>query len=159
MRSKESAGLLLYRIKDKQLEVLLAHPGGPFFARKDHGHWTIPKGEIEPGEEFLATAIREFKEEIGLEIQPDSRFIPLGSIQQKGGKIVHAWAVEQRCGDPIVCKSNLFEMEWPMGSGKRQKFPEIDRAEFFPFAIAKSKIKDTQAPFLDRLKAALGQGA
>lgn len=158
MRSKQSAGLLLYRLVNGQLEVFLAHPGGPFFSRKDHGHWTIPKGEIEPGEEYLATAIREFKEEIGLAIPAESNFIALGRIQQKGGKIVYGWAVEQRGEAAIVCTSNLFEMEWPLGSGKRQKFPEVDRAEFFPLTMARRKIKDTQIPFLERLEAALDKG-
>ncbi len=155
MRSRTSAGLLLYRLRQGQLEVFLAHPGGPFFARKDNGHWTIPKGEIESGEDFLATAIREFQEEIGLAIPPQSHFIELGSIQQKGGKIVYAWGVEQNCDDPITCKSNFFKMEWPIGSGKWQDFPEVDRAQFFPVAEARRKIKDTQIPLIERLEAAL----
>jgi len=155
MRSRTSAGLLLYRFRNGQLEIFLAHPGGPFFTHKDFGHWTVPKGEIEPDEEYLATAIREFKEEIGLEIAPQSRFIDLGFIQQKGGKIVHAWAVEHTCEDPISCQSNLFKMEWPIGSGKWQSFPEVDRAQFFSIPEAKRKIKSTQIPFLERLEAAL----
>ena len=155
MRSRISAGLALYRIRDGQLEVFLAHPGGPLFAHRDEGHWTIPKGEIEPDEDYLKTAVREFKEEIGFEIPLQSRFIELGSIRQKGGKIVHAWAVETNCKDPIVCKSNFFKMEWPMGSGKWQEFPEVDRAQFFPVAEAKRRIKETQVPLLERLEAAL----
>src|SRR5678810_387391 len=97
MRARVSAGLLMFRVCEGQLEVFLAHPGGPFFAHRDDGHWTIPKGEIEPGEEFLATALREFKEEVGIEIDPRSNFFELGSIRQKGGKIVHAWGVENDC--------------------------------------------------------------
>jgi predicted NUDIX family NTP pyrophosphohydrolase len=155
MVAKQSAGLLVYRKGRTEPEVLLAHPGGPFFARKDNGHWTIPKGEIEPGEAHLAAAIREFKEEIGLDIPPDSNFLPLGSIRQKGGKTVYAWAVERSCADPLVCNSGLFEMEWPIGSGKRQKFPEVDRAQFFPLLTAKQKLKDTQLPFLQRLQSIL----
>ncbi len=145
----------MYRMREGQLEVFLAHPGGPFFTHRDENHWTIPKGEIEPDEEYLATAIREFKEEVGVEIPADSHFIELGSIRQKGGKTVHAWAVAQSCPDPITCKSNYFEMEWPMGSGKYQSYPEVDRVEFFPMEVAKRKIKDTQIPLLERLEAAL----
>ncbi len=147
-----SAGLVMYRIRGGGLEVFLAHPGGPFFAHRDEGYWTIPKGEIEDEEEHLATAIREFQEEVGLEIDPKSEFIELGSIRQKGGKIVHAWAVEQRCADPIECKSNTFKIEWPIGSGKWARFPEVDRAEFFPIALAKRKLKATQVPLLERLE-------
>jgi predicted NUDIX family NTP pyrophosphohydrolase len=151
MRSRTSAGLLLYRRRDGVLEVFLAHPGGPFFTHKDLGHWTVPKGEVEPEEDYLATAIREFGEEIGLKISPGSQFIELGSIQQKGGKIVHAWGVEYTGTEAIVCKSNLFKMEWPIGSGKWCEFPEVDRAEFFGMGEARRKIKETQEPFLDRL--------
>ena len=142
----------MYRIRDGEIEVFLAHPGGPFFTHGDEGYWTIPKGEIEEEEERLATAIREFQEEVGVEIDPKSEFIELGSIKQKGGKIVHAWGVEQRCADPMECKSNTFRMEWPIGSSKWMDFPEVDRAEFFPIAIAKRKVKSTQIPLLDRLE-------
>jgi predicted NUDIX family NTP pyrophosphohydrolase len=152
MRSRVSAGLILYRQQNGAMEVLLAHPGGPFTARKDLGYWTVPKGEIEPGEEYLVTAIREFKEEIGLEISPQSRFIELGSITQKGGKVVHAWAVEYASPEPIFCKSNTFKIEWPIGSGRWREFPEVDRAEFFTIRDARQKIKETQEPFLDRLQ-------
>src|SRR5688572_29425205 len=113
MRSRTSAGLVLYRMRDGELEVFLAHPGGPFFLHKDEGHWTIPKGEVEPGEDMLATAIREVQEETGLEVSKDSRFTELGSIKQKGGKIVHAWAAEYSGPEPTTCKSNVFHMEWP----------------------------------------------
>ena len=153
--SKISAGLLMYRRTGGRLEVFLAHPGGPFFASKDAGHWTIPKGEVEPDEDHLATAIREFKEEIGIDIDPKSSFIDLGTIQQKGGKTVRAWAVEQDCPEPFACKSNLFEMQWPPRSGKWQSFPEVDRAQFFSLEEARARIKDTQLPLIDRLDAAV----
>ncbi len=147
--------MVLYRIRNGQLEVLLAHPGGPFFVHKDEGHWTIPKGEIEPGEDYLTTALREFKEEVGIEIDPRSKFLELGSIRQKGGKIVHAWAVERDLDAATVFKSSTFEMEWPPGSGKIQRFPEVDRAQFFPMAEARWRIKETQTPLLDALEAHL----
>ena len=159
MRSKVSAGLVMYRIREGRLEVFLAHPGGPFFANRDVNVWTIPKGEIEPEEEHLVTAIREFKEEVGIAIDPQSEFIELGSIRQKGGKTVHAWGVEQNCPDPIECKSNSFRMEWPAGSGTWKSFPEVDRAEFFSLSEAKRRIKETQIPLLERLEEALrGRG-
>ncbi|MBI4325456.1 MAG: NUDIX domain-containing protein [Chloroflexi bacterium] len=150
-----SAGLLMYRIGDEWLEVFLAHPGGPFFRHKDEGHWSIPKGEVEPGEELLAAALREFKEEVGL--HPPGPFLELGSIKQKGGKIVYAWAF---CGDwdpthAHVC--NQFTMEWPPLSGKLQSFPEIDRVGFFSLPEAREKLKASQHPFLDRLAAAVNQ--
>ncbi len=155
MRSRVSAGLVLYRVKNGRLEVFLAHPGGPFFAHKDEGHWTIPKGEIEPGEAFLATAIRECKEEVCIEIDPSSLFIDLGFIRQKGGKIVHAWGSlwEHDSAEPF--KSNTFSMEWPPASGQFQSFPEVDQAQFFLIAEAKRKIKEAQIPLLDRLEAEL----
>ncbi len=159
MRSRISAGLLMYRVRERQLEVFLAHPGGPFFTHRDDNHWTIPKGEIEPDEAYLATAIREFKEEVGVDVPPESPFIELGSIKQKGGKTVFAWAVPQMCPDPIQVKSNFFEMEWPPGSGNYQSFPEVDRAEFFPVQQARRKIKETQVPLLERLEAALKAAA
>jgi predicted NUDIX family NTP pyrophosphohydrolase len=134
------------------LEVFLAHPGGPFFARKDDGHWTIPKGEVESGEDLLATAIREFREEIGIPLKSGLDFLPLGAIQQKGGKIVHAWAVEQDWNGEPPIRSNEFEMEWPPGSGQRQRFPEVDRAQFFPLAEARRKVKERQIPLLDELE-------
>lgn len=152
MPSRISAGLAIYRIRNGQLEVFLAHPGGPFFIHKDAGHWTLPKGEIESGEEYLATAIREVQEEVGIEINPQSKFLELGSIRQKGGKIVHAWAVEQDWDDSMGPRSNTCEIQWPPGSGKVQSYPEVDRAQFFPLAEAKSKIKETQIPLLERLE-------
>src|SRR5688572_29362822 len=148
-----SAGLLMYRRRADNLEVLLAHPGGPFFKNRDAGHWTVPKGEVESDEDHLGTAIREFREEIGVEIDPASRFIELGSIKQKGGKVVYAWAVEGDCST-AQC-SNHFSIEWPPRSGKFQSFPEIDRAEFFPVEEAKRKINPAQIPFLERLAGAL----
>lgn len=151
MPARVSAGLLLYRFRGGGLQVFIAHPGGPFFASKDDGHWTIPKSEVEPGEDLLAAAIREVHEETGFVVDPGSRFISLGSIQQKGGKIVHAWAVEGNRDDATPVQSNLLTMEWPPGSGRRQEFPEVDRAQFFPVTEAKRKLKPAQAELVDRL--------
>ena len=139
----------MYRMKDG-LEVLLAHPGGPYFVNKDDGAWSIPKGEPGPDEDLLLTAQREFEEETG--IQPTDPFIPLKPIQQKGGKIVHAWAFEGDC-DPTALKSNMFAMEWPPHSGQQQEFPEIDRADFFDLATARKKIKEGQEGLIDELEA------
>lgn len=155
MRARVSAGLLLYRFRNGALEVFLAHPGGPFFAHKDDGHWTIPKGEIEPNEDFLATAIRECKEEVCIEVDPKGPFLDLGSIRQKGGKVVHAWGAEVDLEGLPVLKSNHFRMEWPPDSGKFQNFPEVDRAQFFSLREARRKIKETQIPLIDRLEALL----
>ena len=155
MRSRTSAGLLVFRRRRSgQLEAFLAHPGGPLFAHKDDGHWTIPKGEVEPGEDLLAAAIREFKEEIGIAVSPHNSFLPLGCIQQKGGKWVHAWAVEQDWDEQPI-RSNEFEMEWPPGSGRMQRFFEVDRAQFFPFEVAKRKVKERQVPLLEELERAV----
>jgi predicted NUDIX family NTP pyrophosphohydrolase len=151
--SRVSAGILLFRRCPAGLEVLLAHPGGPRFARKDAGHWTIPKGEVEPGEELLAVARREFEEETGRPV-PVGSSIELGSIVQKGGKTVHGWAVEGDL-DPATAVSNTFEMVWPPGSGRLQQFPEIDRVEWFEPGEARRRIKETQIPLLDRLDAAI----
>jgi predicted NUDIX family NTP pyrophosphohydrolase len=145
----------MYRWKDGRLEVFLAHPGGPFFAHKDEGHWSIPKGEIEAGEDFLDTAIREFGEEIGKRVDPKSEFLELGTIQQKGGKIVHAWAFEGAWDESRPIVSNTHKLEWPIGSGRIVAIPEVDRAQFFPPAEARVKMKERQIPFLDRLEAAL----
>ena len=155
MRFRVSAGLLLYRIRNGGIEVLLAHPGGPLFENKDDGHWTLPKGQGKPGETLLETALREFHEETGLAIDPQSKFLELGSIQQKGGKIVYGWAVEGDCDGAAPIQSNTFKMEWPPGSGWIQKFPEIDRAQFFPLADARRKIKETQIPLLNQLESIL----
>jgi len=150
-----SAGLLMFQRKGSALELLLVHPGGPFFAKKDEGAWTIPKGEAAPGEDLLRRAQIEFEEELGF--RPEGQWIPLGSIKQKGGKTVYAWAFEGDLPDSFKLKSNVFEMEWPPRSGKLQKFPEIDRAEFFRGEIARRKINQAQTLFLDRLAAALNR--
>jgi predicted NUDIX family NTP pyrophosphohydrolase len=146
---KLSAGLLMYRMREGELEFLLAHPGGPFWKDRDAGAWTIPKGEIQAGEEPLAAAKREFEEETG--IKPQGDFIELRPITQKGGKIVHAWAFEGEC-DTTCIRSNTFQMEWPPRSGKFQDCPEIDRACFFRLSEAKRKINPAQAAFLEELK-------
>jgi predicted NUDIX family NTP pyrophosphohydrolase len=152
-RSPVSAGLLMFRRRQDAIEVLLVHPGGPFFTRKDDGAWTIPKGEIAPGEDLLTRAQIEFEEELG--IRPHCDWISLGSIKQKGGKIVHAWAFEGDLPEPFELKSNLFEMEWPLRSGKFKKFPEIDRAGFFPEAVARIKINPAQIAFIERLRGSI----
>ena len=152
-RSRVSAGLLMFRRKIDILEVLLAHPGGPFFRNKDDRAWTIPKGEAGPGEDLLTRAQIEFEEEIG--VKPRGNWIPLGSIKQKGGKTVHAWAFEGDLPESFQPRSNTFQIEWPPRSGKLKEFPEIDRAEFFAEEIGRSKINPAQLPFLDRLCAAL----
>lgn len=148
-RPKVSAGLLLYRLVKSEPEVFLAHPGGPFFARKDNGHWTIPKGEPNENEDLLAAAQREFGEETGF--TPAGPFIDLGTILQKGGKTVHAWACEGDAPAGHVHCCNTFSTEWPIGSGTFQSFPEIDKVCFFPIAEARIKMKETQIPLLDRL--------
>jgi predicted NUDIX family NTP pyrophosphohydrolase len=147
-----SAGLLMYRIKDGAVQVLLAHPGGPFFQNKDEGEWSIPKGEPEPDEDLLLTALREFEEETGL--KPSGPFIPLTPIQQKGGKLVHAWAFEGDC-DPGVLQSNTFTVEWPPHSGQWMEFPENDRAEFYDLDTARRKIKGGQEALIEQLRAIL----
>lgn len=146
--SKVSAGLLMYRVRSGEVEFLLAHPGGPFWQDRDAGAWTIPKGVIQPGEEPLAAARREFEEEVGF--KPEGRFIELTPIRQRSGKIVHAWAFEGDC-DPSCIKSNLFQMEWPPKSGKFESVPEIDRACFFRMSEAKRKINPAQIPLLEEL--------
>ena len=143
----------MYRMREGHLEVFLAHPGGPLFKNKDEGHWSIPKGEIESGEVLLSAAIREFEEETGLE--PRGVFIELGTITQKGGKIVQAWAFPGEWEETRLLQSNTFQLEWPPSSGKIQRFPEIDRAGFFSIPQARKKLKEAQHPFLDRLQAAL----
>jgi predicted NUDIX family NTP pyrophosphohydrolase len=153
-RSRRSAGILLYRAANGGIEVLLAHPGGPVFARKDHGHWSIPKGEIEPGEEPWSVARREFEEETGHRA-PDGVAIDLGEIRQKGGKIVVGWALEGDL-DPATAHSNTFPFMWPPRSGRWIQIPEIDRVEWFDPEGARARIKETQIPFIDRLLAAIG---
>jgi predicted NUDIX family NTP pyrophosphohydrolase len=151
---KISAGILLYRIHSDILEVLLVHPGGPFFRNKDEGAWSIPKGEADGEDDLLAVARREFEEETGL--KSEGPFVALAPIKQKGGKIVHAWACPGDC-DPSQFKSNTFSIEWPPKSGRRQEFPEIDRAEFFDPASAKRKINPAQAGFLEQLEMLLSK--
>jgi predicted NUDIX family NTP pyrophosphohydrolase len=152
--SRVSAGILLFRRRPSGVEVLLAHPGGPFFTKKDLGYWTIPKGEVEAGEELYAVARREFEEETG-QAPPDGPSIDLGSIVQKGGKVVHAWGLEGDL-DQATAVSNQFELAWPPGSGRRALFPEIDRVDWFAPAEARVRLKETQIPLVDRLEAALG---
>jgi predicted NUDIX family NTP pyrophosphohydrolase len=142
----------MYRITDGAIHVLLAHPGGPYFVNKDEGAWSIPKGEPEPDEDLLDTAKREFEEETGL--KPTGPFIPLKPIQQKGGKIVHAWAFEGDC-DPATLKSNTFTMEWPPKSGRQMEFSEIDRAAFFDLGTARTKIKSGQEGLIEELEGVL----
>jgi predicted NUDIX family NTP pyrophosphohydrolase len=144
-----SAGLLMYRFRNGHLEVFLAHPGGPFYARKDDGYWTIPKGEPDPDEDLLETAKREFEEETG--IVPKGSFIALTPVRQKGGKIVHAWAFKGEC-DSSATVSNRFTMEWPPKSGRQMEFQEIDRTDFFGVAAARRKIKAGQEPLIDELQ-------
>lgn len=147
--SFRSAGILLYRRHAGRIEVLLVHPGGPFWAKRDLGAWSIPKGEFGAGEEPEAAARREFTEELGAEVAVP--LIPLGEVRQKGGKVVVAFAAG---GDfePATMQSNMFEMEWPPRSGRKQTFPEIDRAEWFDLASAREKIIAGQLPLLDRLE-------
>jgi len=152
-RSKISAGLLMFRRGDARLEALLVHPGGPFFRNKDDGVWTIPKGEAADGEDLVTRAKTEFEEELG--IAPSGNWIALGSAQQKGGKTVHAWAFEGDLPDKFKLDSNTFKMEWPPRSGKLHRFPEIDRAGFFPLEQAQRKINIAQRIFIDRLVNAL----
>ena len=146
---KTSAGLLMFRRRNAELEVLLVHPGGPYFQNKDDGAWTIPKGEATEGEDLLERARIEFKEELG--VAALGNWMDLGSVKQKGGKTVHAWAFAGDLEDDFKLVSNTFEMEWPPRSGKVQRFPEVDRASFFPLEEARRKINVAQAVFLDRL--------
>jgi predicted NUDIX family NTP pyrophosphohydrolase len=147
--AKRSAGIVLYRRSAEGLEVLLGHMGGPFWARKDAGAWSIPKGECEPDEESLAAARREFQEELGLPA-PDGDLVELGEVRQSGGKVVTAWALAGDL-DPADVVPGTFEMEWPRGSGKLKEFPEIDRAAWFDLATAEEKIVAGQRPLLGRL--------
>jgi predicted NUDIX family NTP pyrophosphohydrolase len=151
---KTSAGLLFFRRTKGHLEVLLVHPGGPFWANKDEGVWSIPKGELEGGEEPLAAARREFEEETGL--VADGDVMALGSVRQPSGKIVHAWAME-RDADAAAVQSNPFTVEWPPHSGKMEQFPEVDKAGWFSIESARRKILKAQAEFLTRLEDILGE--
>lgn len=154
MKTKKlSAGLLMYRLSGDQLEVFLAHPGGPIWQNKDAGAWTIPKGEPDDGEDLLLAAQREFKEETGLTAQ--GPFQELGTIKQKSGKVVHAWAFEGDA-DPTQTTCNEITMEWPKGSGKRITFPEVDRCEWFDLPAAREKLNPAQVDFLARLTESVG---
>ncbi len=149
---KKSAGLLLFREPEGKLEVLLAHPGGPFWSKKDDGAWSIPKGEIAEGEDPLTAARREFEEEMGA--FPEGEFIALDAVKQPGGKLVYAWALRGDF-DPAQLKSNTFSIEWPPKSGRQKEFPEVDRAEWFPLDAARTKISKGQIALLDQLQAKL----
>jgi predicted NUDIX family NTP pyrophosphohydrolase len=149
MARKKTAGLLLYRIRSSALEVFLVHPGGPFWARKDEGAWSIPKGEFDEDEEPLNAAKREFKEETGFSM--DGNFIGLAPLKQRSGKLIYAWALEGDC-DAEAIKSNLFSIEWPPRSGHRREYPEVDRAGWFALELAKRKIVPGQIGFLEELQ-------
>ena len=148
MAAKQSAGLLLYRFRDRKLEVFLVHPGGPFWAKKDLGVWSIPKGEYTADEDPLTAAKREFTEETGAVVEGE--FFDLGEVKQAGGKIVKAWALEHDF-DHGHLKSDTFTMEWPPRSGKLQVFPEVDAGEWFPIPVATEKLLAAQRAFLTRL--------
>jgi predicted NUDIX family NTP pyrophosphohydrolase len=150
-----SAGLLLYRRRDSGVEVLLVHPGGPYWAGKDEGAWSVPKGLVDAGEEELATAHREFKEETGFDARGAGSERDLGTFQLPGGKRLHVWAIEGDC-DPAELQSNLFEMEWPPRSGRRARFPEVDRGGWFDREPALLKIAKGQRPVLEKFYSALG---
>ena len=150
---KKSAGLLIYRFRDNKPEVMLVHPGGPFWHNKEESAWSIPKGEFDETEEPLAAAIREVQEETGLVV--DGNFIELAPARQKSGKIIYAWAVEGNV-DAAAIKSNSFSMEWPPRSGKEQSFPEVDRSGWFKLPVAREKILIGQLGFLEELKKILG---
>ena len=154
--AKRSAGILLYRRGDDGVEVLLVHPGGPLWARRDAGAWSIPKGEYGDGEDPLAVALREFEEETG-QSPPAGELVPLGEVRQKGGKVVSAWAAPGDV-DPDTITSNTFTMEWPPRSGTRREFPEIDRAGWFDLATAREKLLPAQADLVDRLAERLTGG-
>ncbi|OBF03023.1 NTP pyrophosphohydrolase [Mycobacterium sp. ACS4054] len=148
---KRSAGVLLYRVRDGVVEVLIAHPGGPFWARKDDGAWSIPKGEYAEGEDPWAAAQREFAEELGLSVPPGAR-LDLGELKQSGGKVVSAFAVGADL-DVTDARSNTFELEWPKGSGRLREYPEVDRVGWFSVTQARVKLLKGQLGFLDRLMA------
>ncbi len=144
----------MYRGRAQEIEVFLVHPGGPFFAKKDAGAWSVPKGESGEGEDPIEAAHREFAEETGQPVEAcarDPQLLPLGLVLQRGGKTVHAWAFEGDWPEGVTLRSNTFEMEWPPRSGKTHEFPEVDRAEWFSVQEARQKINSAQAEFLDRL--------
>lgn len=156
MAAARSAGILLHRSGPAGPEVLLVHPGGPYWARKDDGAWSIPKGEVGEGEDARACALREFAEELGTP-PPEGELTPLGEVRQRGGKRVEAWALAGDL-DPATVRSNTFTMEWPPRSGVRREFPEVDRAAWFALPAARVKLLAAQAPLLDRLDTFLGDG-
>jgi predicted NUDIX family NTP pyrophosphohydrolase len=147
---KKSAGILLYRVSNQALEVLLVHPGGPFWKNKDAGAWSIPKGEFTDDEDPLQAALRELEEETGLPVKPRTA-IPLTPVKQKGGKLILAWAMKGNLNTTKI-NSNTFELEWPPQSGKMQTFPEVDKANWFTIPVAKEKINPAQAALLDELE-------
>lgn len=157
MPRRASAGLLPFRVRDGVVEVLIAHMGGPFWAKKDAGAWSVIKGEYEPGDDPIAAACREWTEETGTPAPP-GELLELGEVRQNSGKRVHAWAVEAPGLDPRAFVSNTFEMEWPPRSGRMQQFPEIDRAEWTPLALAAERLVAGQRPLLDALLAASAAG-
>jgi predicted NUDIX family NTP pyrophosphohydrolase len=151
MAAKRSAGILLHRVRDGVREVLLVHPGGPFWAKKDLGAWSLPKGEYDDDEDPQACALREFAEELGTP-PPDGDLVELGEVRQRGGKVVTAWALAGDA-DPAAIRSNTFTMEWPPRSGTMREFPEVDRADWFALDAARERILPAQAPLLERLAA------
>jgi predicted NUDIX family NTP pyrophosphohydrolase len=153
--NKTSAGILLYKRSGRRLEVLLVHPGGPFFKNKDKGWWTIPKGEPAEGEELIDVARREFKEELGLDASAE--LIELGSVKQKGGKVVHAWAAEGDLPKDFELHCNTFKLEWPPKSGRFTDCPEIDKAQFFDLPTAREYINAAQVEFIERLEEKLAK--
>jgi predicted NUDIX family NTP pyrophosphohydrolase len=154
--ARRSAGLVLYRRRDGAVELLLVHPGGPLWARRDAGAWSIPKGEVGEGEDPRAVALREFEEETG-HPPPRGELVALGEVRQRGGKLVTAWAAAGDL-DPAAITSNTFTLEWPPRSGNRREFPEVDRAGWFDPATAREKLLAAQAELVDRLLAALDEG-
>ena len=148
--SAVSAGLLMYSFNNRDLKVFLVHPGGPYFINKDNGYWGIPKGLQESNEDLMETAIREFREETG--VNPSGDYLPLGSIKQKNGKVVHAWAFRTEKTEPVEFQSNKFEIEWPPNSGRKQSFPEVDKCGFFSPDIARIKIVQAQIGFITELE-------
>jgi len=155
MAGKVSAGILLYRIRDEKVEVLLVHPGGPYWARKDDGAWSIPKGEVAAGDDLWRTAMTEFHEETGWRLEGEP--LPLAPLKQPGGKLVHAWAVRGDI-DASSIRSNLFSLEWPPRSGRIREFPEVDRGGWFDLDAAQQKLLPGQRGFLDQLQKHLGIG-
>jgi predicted NUDIX family NTP pyrophosphohydrolase len=153
LTGKQAAGLLMYRQRQGSIEVFLIHPGGPFWKNKDLGAWSIPKGEYPPQEDPLSAAKREFEEETGFKVpvHSESEFVPLTPVKQPGGKLIHAWAFEGDA-DPSAVKSNTFEQEWPPRSGRRQTFPEVDKAAWFTFEEARRRIMKGQRPLIDELE-------